>query len=288
MSNSSVKVDAATVYIVATPIGNLGDITLRALEVLRQVDCIAAEDTRHSLRLLHHYAINRPLLALHQHNENSAAAQLLKRLLAGESVALISDAGTPLISDPGVRLLQQLHQHRLKVVPIPGPSALTTALSVAAIDTTHFCFYGFLAAKAGQRRQQLQQLADREEALVFYESPHRILDSLTDMADIFGASRLAVVARELTKRYETVLHGSLEQLQQQLRLDSEQQRGEFVILIAAADKVAQSEVFTPQELQLMQLLLAEKVALKQAARVMSGHSGKSKNLCYQRLLALQQ
>ncbi|WP_084661834.1 16S rRNA (cytidine(1402)-2'-O)-methyltransferase [Marinospirillum alkaliphilum] len=221
----------AALYVVATPIGNLDDFTDRARNILQQVDLIAAEDTRHTGRLLDHYGIRARLVSLHDHNESGRATQLLSHLQAGASVALVSDAGTPLISDPGFHLVQAVREAGYPVVPVPGACALIAALSVSGLPTDRFFFAGFLPAKDQARRDQLQALQQQQGTLVFYESPHRILDSLKAMAEVLGKERRACLGREITKRFETFLSGRLDELLQQVLSDANQQKGEFVLLV---------------------------------------------------------
>jgi len=237
-----------TLHVVATPIGNLGDLSPRALETLGKVDAICAEDTRHTRHLLSHFGLERPLVALHEHNEDSQADRLVERLLAGESLALVSDAGTPLVSDPGYRLVRAARKAGLRVSPVPGPSALITALSVAGLASDRFAFEGFLPARAGARRERLQALAAEPRTLVFYESSHRILDSLDAMAAAFGPDRPAVVGRELTKLFETVLDGTLDQLRQGVADDPNQQKGEFVVVVEGAGDDADARLAEGQRL----------------------------------------
>ncbi|HRA42445.1 MAG TPA: 16S rRNA (cytidine(1402)-2'-O)-methyltransferase, partial [Gammaproteobacteria bacterium] len=219
-------------YIVATPIGHLGDISLRAIDTLKVVDRIAAEDTRHSLGLLKHLGIEKPLVALHEHNEREQAEKLLAFVEDGHALALISDAGTPLISDPGYHLVQLAHQLGIQVVPIPGPCSIITALSASGLPTDRFVFEGFLSAKATARRKQLEKLATETRTLIFFEAPHRILETVAAMQACFGEQRLAVVARELTKTFETIRMGTLSELEAWMKSDAMQQRGEFVVLVA--------------------------------------------------------
>lgn len=222
-------------HVVATPIGNLGDLTPRALETLRQADLIAAEDTRHSQQLLAHFGLRANLVALHEHNEANQSAQLIERLRAGQQIALICDAGTPLISDPGFRLVRAAREAGIAVTPVPGVCAAIAALSVAGLPSDRFVFEGFLPARAAARREQLERLQGETRTLILYESSHRILDTLSDAIGVFGPERRAVLARELTKRFETVLDGRLVELQQRLESDPDQQRGEFVLLLQGAD-----------------------------------------------------
>lgn len=225
-----------TLHVVATPIGHRDDISTRAVETLKSVAVIAAEDTRHTRPLLQHLGIDTPLVALHDHNERTAVDALVQRLVDGDHVALVSDAGTPLISDPGFRLVRAARQAGLRVSPVPGPSAVVAALSVAGLPSDRFVFEGFLPAKAGARRSRLAELAGEPRTLIFYESSHRIAESLEDMRDVFGAGREAVVARELTKLFETVLGAPLAQLVQTVQGAPNQQKGEFVVMVAGRDE----------------------------------------------------
>ena len=222
---------AAVLHVVATPIGNLGDLSPRARQVLAEVAAICAEDTRRSGQLLAHFGIATPLLALHEHNEQQLAQRLVARLLAGDSLALVSDAGTPLVSDPGYRLVQAARAAGIRVSPVPGPCALIAALSVAGLPSDRFAFEGFLPAKASARRERLAALAGETRTLVFYESAHRIEESLADLCAAFGGERPAVLARELTKLFETVLDGTLANLQSRVQADPDQRKGEFVLVV---------------------------------------------------------
>jgi len=235
-------VRSGTLFVVATPIGNLGDLSPRALETLKAVSAICAEDTRHTRQLLAHFGVERPLLALHEHNEDEIAERLVARLRAGESLALVSDAGTPLISDPGFRLVRAARAAGIKVSPLPGPSALIAALSVAGLPSDRFVFEGFLPAKAAARRERLAALAAETRTLVFYESAHRIEETLADAVAAFGAQRLATIARELTKLFETVLDGRLEGLVARVAADPNQRKGEFVLLIQGAGEDADAKI----------------------------------------------
>ena len=264
-------------YIVATPIGNLGDISQRAITVLAEVDVIAAEDTRHSKRLLQHLNIDRPMLAYHDHNEAAQSDAIISRLAEGQRIALISDAGTPLVSDPGYSLVSKARAGGYPVIPIPGPSAVIAALSVSGLPSDRFTFEGFLPAKANSRVKALQALADESRTLVFYESSHRIQASIDDMAEVFGRQRTAVIARELTKTFETVLQGSLEDLAGQLSADNNQQKGEFVVLVKGMDKVDLAAEADGE--RVLDVLLAE-LPVKQAASLAAKISGQSKNDLY--------
>ncbi|MCD9030567.1 16S rRNA (cytidine(1402)-2'-O)-methyltransferase [Luteimonas sp. Y-2-2-4F] len=225
---------AGVLYVVATPIGNLGDLSARAGQTLREVAAICAEDTRRTRTLLTHLGIDTPTLPLHEHNEEAMAARLVARLAAGESLALVSDAGTPLVSDPGFRLVRAARQAGIRVSPVPGPSALVAALSAAGLPSDRFVFEGFLPAKAAARRERLAALAGEPRTLIFYESAHRIAESLADLRAAFGDERRAVLARELTKLFETVLDGSLAGLQAAVQADADQRKGEFVLLVEGA------------------------------------------------------
>lgn len=222
---------AGTLHVVATPIGNLNDLSPRALETLRGVAAICAEDTRHTRQLLSHFGIEQSLVALHEHNEAGLAERIVARLQAGESLALVSDAGTPLVSDPGFRLVAAARAAGIRVSPVPGPCALVAALSAAGLPSDRFAFEGFLPAKTGARRERLAQLAGETRTLIFYESSHRIEEALADAVVAFGADRPAAVARELTKLFETVLSGGLGELQARVAADPDQRKGEFVLLV---------------------------------------------------------
>jgi len=274
MTNS----DPGILYIVPTPIGNLADITERACQVLAEVDAIAAEDTRHSGQLLQHLGIKAELFALHDHNERQRSQAVIERLQRGDSLALISDAGTPLISDPGYVLVRECRAAGIRVVALPGPCALTTALSAAGIPTDRFCFEGFLPAKPQQRRKQLQSLLTEPRTMVFYESPHRIVAMLADLMTVFGDDREMVVARELTKQFETYLVGSLGKVQQQVLADPNQQRGEMVVVVSGAEVEATQEI-PAEALRTLRLLQAELPPKKAAALAAEIH-GVRKNALY--------
>ncbi len=257
-------------YIVATPIGNLADMVPRAVEILKSVDVIAAEDTRHSQRLLQHFGIDTPLLAYHDHSDERALKKLNDLMDRGKSVALISDAGTPLISDPGYRLVRHAHQQGWQVVPVPGASALVAALSVSGLATDRFRFEGFLPAKTAGRCKRLQELVTESCTLIFYEAPHRLQECLLDMQSCFGPHRQVVLARELTKTFETVINTSLGELMEMVRADSNQSRGEIVLLLEGG--VPETAEFTP-ELEKLLALLAAELPPKKAATIAAEFSG---------------
>jgi len=256
-------------YVVATPIGNLEDITLRALRVLAEADVVAAEDTRHSRTLLSRHGLDRPLLALHEHNEEQQAGLLLERLKRGESVALVSDAGTPLLSDPGYRLVALAAAEGIEVVAVPGASAVTAAISISGLASDRFAFEGFLPARSSARRQSLEEVQAERRTLVFFESSHRIAESVADMARILGPERQAAVCREMTKRFETVLRGSLGAISERIDSDPDQRRGEFVLVVAGCPK--QEVEGLPEAVRLareLQPLLGSSQAARTAARFM--------------------
>jgi len=270
--------NSACLYIVATPIGNLSDISERAVQILKQVDLIAVEDTRHSGKLLQHSGVSTPMQALHEHNEAKKVEQLIELLAAGKSIALISDAGTPLISDPGYQLVKAAIDAGIKVSPVPGASALITALSASGLPSDAFIFEGFLPNKSAGRLKKLEALADESRTLIFYEAPHRIIDCLEDMQQVFGAERVAVVARELTKTFETIKKDSLENLLSWIKADSNQQRGEFVLLIQGQEKAATT--VNAEAERILDILLQE-LPLKQASQLAARITGIKKNTLYQ-------
>jgi len=280
--NQTRSLDASGVlYVVATPIGNLGDLSTRAIETLRTVDHVAAEDTRRSKQLLSHLGIQTHCFSLHEHNERQRIAQILQYLQNGESVALVSDAGTPLISDPGFPLVRELREQGFRVIPIPGPCALITALSAAGIASDRFYFEGFLPAKSGARKNRLQALVGLDATLVLYESSHRIIGSLTDMAEVMGEQRFCVVARELTKTFETFMQGELRQVIRDIHADTNQQKGEFVVMLAAEQR--QASMLAPEVIALAERLLGHLPA-KTVAKLCAEHYGVKKNEVYQYLL----
>ncbi len=271
-----------SLYIVATPIGNLKDISKRALEILEQVDLIAAEDTRHSGQLLQNYSITTNLVAYHDHNEVAATDMLINKLVAGIDVALISDAGTPLVSDPGYRLVKAAHEHGVEVVPIPGASALLAALSASGLATDRFSFEGFLPTRKAARQARLGELKQKSRTLVFFESPHRIEKMLDDLVDIFGSGRLATIAREMTKRFEQISHGELGTLREKLSSEEIVIRGEFVVVVSGANE----SKFDYDELKLMKALL-EELPPGKAANVAHKLTGVAKKYYYDLALTLK-
>nr|WP_218626368.1 16S rRNA (cytidine(1402)-2'-O)-methyltransferase [Pseudomonas sp. dw_358] len=275
-----------TLYVVATPIGNLDDMSARALKVLGEVALIAAEDTRHSIRLLQHFGIGTPLAACHEHNERDEGGRFLTRLLAGDDVALISDAGTPLISDPGYHLVRQVRAAGIAVVPVPGPCALIAALSAAGLPSDRFIFEGFLPAKAVGRRARLEQVREEPRTLIFYEAPHRILECLQDMEAVFGGERPALLARELTKTFETLKGLPLSELRAFVENDSNQQRGECVVLVSGWVAPEAEDAVSAEVTRILDLLLAE-MPLKRAAALAAEITGVRKNLLYQVALEKQ-
>lgn len=272
-------------YVVATPIGNLGDLSPRAIEVLAGVDVVAAEDTRHSGRLLQHLGLNKTMVALHDHNERERAAGVLDRIERGGQVALISDAGTPLISDPGYVLVKEARVRGLKVVPVPGPCALVVALSAAGLPTDRFVFEGFLPAKRSARRSALEAVVRQEATLVFYESPHRIRESVADIADTLGAEREVVLARELTKTFETFYTGTAAEVCLQLQADAHADKGEYVVMIHGAEPPEGAAPELDVE-RMLRLLMAE-LPVKKVAKIAAELTGLSRNELYQKVLDLK-
>lgn len=279
---------AGCLYIVPTPIGNLGDITVRAVEVLTTVDVIAAEDTRHSKKLMTHLDISTSMVAYHEHVDDSATQALVDRLLAGQSVALISDAGTPLVSDPGYRLVRAAQAAHCQVIPLPGACAAIAALSASGLPTDRFTFEGFLPAKAAARLQRLKALAARSETLVFYEAPHRIADCLQAMVEAMGVEREAVLAREISKSFETIRRASLGELLSWVMSDTNQQRGEQVLMVAPApaDKGATTDALSATAETLL-TRLAEVLPPRKAAAIVAETYGLKARDLYARLLDLR-
>ncbi|RMN28795.1 Ribosomal RNA small subunit methyltransferase I [Pseudomonas coronafaciens pv. zizaniae] len=275
-----------SLYVVATPIGNLDDMSVRALKVLREVALIAAEDTRHSARLMQHFGISTPLAACHEHNERDEGSRFITRLLAGDDIALISDAGTPLISDPGYHLVRQARAAGVPVVPVPGACALIAALSAAGLPSDRFIFEGFLPAKAVGRRAKLEKVKEEPRTLIYYEAPHRILECLQDMELVFGADRHALLAREITKTFETLKGLPLGELCAFVEGDSNQQRGECVVLVAGWTQPEEDDVVGAEARRVLGLLL-EEMPLKRAAALAAEITGVRKNLLYQVALEAQ-
>ena len=278
--------DAGALYVVATPIGNLQDLSSRALEVLDSVDLILAEDTRHSARLLAHFGIGTACRSFHEHNEKRQVAAIVKRIAAGERMALVSDAGTPLISDPGFRLVAALRAQRHAVIPIPGPNAAVCALSVAGLPTDRFCFEGFLPTRTSARRRYLQALSTEQRTLIFYESPRRILPAVADLGVEFGPERPAVLARELTKIHETVVGANLAELQVWLEEHDEQRRGEFVIVVAGASPADEDDESASASTRDLLRVLVEELPVKQAVSVAARLTGGRRNALYRQAIAL--
>lgn len=273
----------AVLYVVPTPLGNLADLTRRAEEVLRTVPWIAAEDTRHSGPLLKQIGSRARTLPAHQHNEHEAAERIVAKLQAGEAVALISDAGTPGISDPGARVVAAVRAAGCKVVPLPGPCAATTALSGSGLLDEHFLFYGFLPAKAGQRRQAIEALRATPAALVFYEAPHRVLETVADLAAMLG-ERTLVIGRELTKMFESIHACPLGEALDWLKEDGNRQRGEFVLMVSGAKQGGDDD---GESLRVLKLLLDEGLPVKQASKLAAAITGVAKNALYEQALALR-
>ena len=275
-----------SLYIVATPIGNMGDMTERARQTLRDVDVIAVEDTRRSGQLLRHFEVSTPMIAVHEHNERQICDSLLSRIEKGESIALISDAGTPLLSDPGYFLVNQARERDVSVVPIPGVSAVITALSVAGLPTDRFIFEGFLPAKSTARQQKLEKLKEDMRTIIFYEAPHRIVEMLKDCQTVFGDERKVVIARELTKTFETVHGDTLENLIPWVEADENQKKGEFVVLLHGA--AAREETGLDAESERILLILLKDLPVKQAAALAASITGLKKNALYQFALELKE
>jgi 16S rRNA (cytidine1402-2'-O)-methyltransferase len=278
------QIAAGTLYVVATPIGNLADLAPRAVEVLGQVDLILAEDTRHTAQLLRHCGLSKPLQSMHEHNERQKLESMVQRLQAGETLALVSDAGTPLLSDPGFPLLRRLRELDMPVIPIPGPCAAVAALSVAGLATDRFTFEGFLPARSGARRSRLEGLADETRTLVFYESGKRLGKVLEDMCEILGPDRDAAVARELTKMYESLYRGSLAQLRDRAGSDPDMVRGELVLLVQGMPAAEIAE--NPELDRVLGVLLAE-LPLSQAVKLAVELCGLRRNEVYKRATQLQ-
>ena len=285
LHNTGAKSDGI-LYVVATPIGNLADMTLRAIETLKAVDAIAAEDTRHTSGLLSHFGISKKLIAVHEHNERQSAEKLLLQLQVGQHIALVTDAGTPGISDPGAVLVDFVRRAGIKVVPIPGASAVIAALSASGIAQNGFLFYGFLPASGAARRKALAILSAQTVTLVFYEAPHRIVESIIDMATVLGLDRRITIAREITKTFETIHSCALGDAEAWLKSDANQQRGEFVLLVESAI-IKEVAALSEQVIRILKLLLAE-LPLKQAVKLAAEITNEKKNILYDFALQLKQ
>lgn len=275
------EISASTLYIVPTPIGNLGDITQRALDVLKSVDLIAAEDTRHTGLLLQHFAINARLFALHDHNEQQKAEQLLSRLQSGMSVALVSDAGTPLINDPGYHVVRLCREAGVRVVPLPGACAAIAALSAAGLASDRFCYEGFLPAKTKARKDTLQAMLEEPRTLIYYESTHRLLDSLRDMVAVLGSQRYVVLARELTKTWESIYGAPVAELLAWVEEDENRRKGEMVLIVEGYHR--DDSALPAEALRTLALLQAE-LPLKKAAALAAEIHGVKKNALYRHAL----
>lgn len=272
-----------TFYIIATPIGHLGDITYRAVDVLKQVDLIAAEDTRHSKILLQHYGIRTKLISTHAFNEAKRVALFLERLKQGESIALISDAGTPLISDPGALLVKKIRDEGISVVPIPGACAFITALCAAGLPTDRFIFEGFLSTKSAPRLEKLKALSEDTRTIIFYEAPHRILKLIAEMGSVFENTRQMVLAKELTKTFETFFSGTAKEVYAWLQEDEVRQKGEFVVLVEGCNKNKTEEMLPKETLRVLEILLSA-LSVKQASELTAKITGDKKNLIYKTAL----
>ena len=283
-NQSGIFVEKGTLYVVATPIGNLGDITQRALEILTNVDVIAVEDTRHSGRLMQQFQIETPMVALHEHNERDQAPKLVERLSKGESLAMISDAGTPLVSDPGYHLVRLAREQGIRVVPIPGASAMLAALSVSGLPSDRFVFEGFLPSKSSARQKRLELLASDPRTLIFYEAPHRLLETLADMGEVLGQQRYVVLARELTKTFETIRGDTVENLLNWATSDVNQQKGEIVLLVHGKASVEDEEIEAEGKRVLS--ILLEELPLSQASALAAKITGNKKKTLYQFGLSL--
>ncbi len=278
--------EKSALYIVATPIGNLADMSQRAIETLKSVNVIAAEDTRHSIKLLQHFGISTPLIAYHDHSNQQQVDRIIDKLKSGEAIALISDAGTPLISDPGYRLVSQVRAMGIKVVTVPGSCAVIAALSASGLPSDRFSFQGFPPPKKGARQKFYEQFCKNSETTIFYESPHRIVDSLEDLVEIMGEERELVFARELTKTYETFITGTLSSVLQTVKSDRNQQKGEMVIMLRGYRKLAIEEGILEASQNVMKVLLTE-LSTKKAASVAAQLTGEKKNQLYQWALSYQ-
>lgn len=282
MTDEQAKDATGTLYVVATPIGNLEDMTYRAVRILSEVDLVAAEDTRHSRKLFARFNIHTPLISYHDHNEQQRQEELLRRLQAGEDIALISDAGTPCIADPGYRLIASCHASGITVVPIPGPSAIITALSAAGVSTDRFAFEGYLPQRAKARADLLRQLNGEQRTLIFYEAPHRLAATLADLVDIMGADRLLVVARELTKLYEEFFRGTAAEAVKRFTLQPA--RGELVLIIPPSAQGPQMNVRDA----LRKLLSESDLSRREAVKLIASEYGLPGSDVYRESLSLNE
>jgi 16S rRNA (cytidine1402-2'-O)-methyltransferase len=289
MSESLLPTLPVALYVVATPIGNLGDITARALDTLRAVNVVAAEDTRNTKSLLSHFGIAARLIAVHDHNERNAAEGIVKLLREGQSVAIVTDAGTPAVSDPGARVVTAVQREGFAVVPIPGASALVAALSASGEGESGFLFYGFLSANTGVRKRVLEGLRDSPYAIVFYESPHRVVESVASMHEVFRESRELIICRELTKKFETIVRLKLSAAVAWLESEDNNRRGEFVLVLSKPNMDGRTEAKMAQTAALERTLkvLLDELALKQAVAIAAKLSGEKKNLVYEMALRLK-
>ena len=276
---------SAQLFVVATPIGHLDDMTFRAIEILKSVSLIAAEDTRQSIQLLKHFNIDTPLTACHDHNESHKINQLIEQLKAGQNIALISDAGTPLISDPGFKLVRAAQEHSIRVTPVPGACAAIAALSAVGLPSDRFSFEGFLPSKASQRLAQLEKLKDETQTLIFYEAPHRILECTKNLRDTFGAERAVGFAREITKTFETIKKMTLGELVEFVEQDHNQQKGEIVLVVAGAP---QEKDLSQEKLDDLLKRLLQDLSVKAASQLVADLTGIKKKIAYQRALELTQ
>jgi 16S rRNA (cytidine1402-2'-O)-methyltransferase len=276
---------SAQLFVVATPIGHLDDMTFRAIDILKSVSIVAAEDTRQSAQLFKHYNISTQLTACHDHNESNKIEQLVQKLLAGDSVALISDAGTPLISDPGFKLVRAAQENGIKVVPVPGACAAIAALSAVGLPSDRFSFEGFLPSRSSQRISQLEKLKNETQTLIFYEAPHRILESIKDMAHVFGEDRPVGFAREITKTFETIKKMTLKDLVSFIENDHNQEKGEIVVVVGGA--AAKTDLEQEKLDELLKRLLQD-LSVKAASQLAADLTGIKKKIAYQRALELTQ
>jgi len=274
---------SAGLYVVATPIGNLEDMSARAVRILNEVDLILAEDSRHSAKLLQHFAISTPVQAFHEHNEQRLEPKLLEKLKSSQSIALISDAGTPLINDPGYQLVAAAHEQGIRVIPVPGPSALISALSVSGLPSDRFVYEGFLPNKQVARNKRLAELANEQRTLIFYEVPHRICACLQDMIDVFGSGRIATLAKEITKHFETIRKDSLTEILIWVQEDPVHQKGEFVLIVHGNTQNTVEELEASRVLKILLRSLSVKEAASTAAEILNGN----KNRLYQLALTIK-